>query len=173
MLHRGCVPKEAVEVYVPDSVKMIDDSCFAGASVKSIRFSAMSHLTFIGHSAFDGSDLKKINFPAPLRFIGVSAFNQTALEVVNLSDTDIEHIGSCAFANCAKLMKAELPDSVEMLPNGCFYSCRQLMKINLKKVRLIDKDAFRGCDDLIKVERSAYSNIEYIGEGNEPIKTLL
>ena len=173
VLKSGDIPTEAVEVYVPKSVVVIEEGCFHGSDVQKVRFSDGSKLRIIANNAFDGcNDLKEINFPWFLKYIGTCAFSQTALEMVNLGETQVEYIGDGAFANCSKLIKVELPYSLKMVPPVCFYNCRQLMKINLNdNVKFIASEAFGCCDDLTKLEGN--TRFEYIGEGNYALKALL
>ena len=148
---------EIVEVFIPDSVVLIEDSCFqSAAKLERVRFSkeGTSDLRMIGRSAFDDcAVLHEIAFPDSLRHIDTSAFAQTALTSVDLSETDAVHIGDCAFAACSQLTNVKLPNSLKAISNGCFAHCRQLSKIAFHATPVfVDQDAFECCDELHIVE---------------------
>lgn len=170
--------EELVEVFVPDSVVFIDDHCFQSApKLQRVRFSMgdASILRMIGWSAFDGcNELREINFPGCLRYIGDCAFAQTALTAVDLSETQISYIGAAAFVDCAKLMKVKLGSSLKMVPDGCFAHCRQLMKVSFGSyTSIIDRNAFESCDDLSIVDGVYLENVHIVQEGNKAFLAAL
>ena len=170
--------EELVEVFVPDSVVFIDDHCFHGAGkLQRVRFSKglASNLRMIGAAAFSGCDeLHEINFPDRLRYIGETAFAQTALTAVDLSETDIRYIGAAAFVDCAKLMKVKLASSLKMVSEDCFAHCRQLMKVSFDtSPRFIERCAFESCDDLSAVDGVYLEDVHFVPEGNEAFLAAL
>ena len=78
---------------------------------------------FIGDKGkeFDGSRIKKVIIPD-----GVTT------------------IETYAFAGLTELEEVVLPDTLVNIGLGAFYKCENLKKINLEKVKFINKDAFSG-----------------------------
>lgn len=79
-------------------------------NITSITFEKGSQITWIGNHVFKNcKNLKTINnVPAGLNFINAWCFEGTALESVDLSNTQLKY-----------------------LPNGCFYNCNQLKEVKL------------------------------------------
>ena len=77
--------------------------------------------------------------------IGWGAFNGRNLEEIVLSD-GITEIGDGAFANCAVLKKAVLPDTItnEELRNT-FMGCKSLTEVNIPKNVQVLSSTFTGC----------------------------
>lgn len=118
------------EVVIPDTVTEIGESAFQAAEE--------------GES---GVDLKKITIPASVTKIGTSAFESCALtEVIFAEGSQLQEIGSNAFAYCTKLPKITLPDTLVSIGASAFCGASQLGEIQIPaSVISIDDDAFNTC----------------------------
>ena len=57
-----------------------------------------------------------------------------------------------AFGNCRSLVKIVLPEGVETIENGVFFSCPYLQEIQLPStLKFVGRGAFSYCDDLTTV----------------------
>jgi hypothetical protein len=77
-----------------------------------------------------------------------------ALTEVNLPNSSLKSIGTCAFAHCIALTRIFLPNSVAEIQEGAFYCCSSLAIVRLPKnpSLAIADYAFRSCDALTTVE---------------------
>jgi len=94
-------------------------------SLESITFPADSKLTRVEEYAFYGSSsLETLTFPASLQTIGRYAFQNSAVETVDLSSTQIETTDSLnqAFVGGYSLRTVHLPASLQTIGNSFFYS---------------------------------------------------
>ena len=86
-------------------------------------------LTAINESAFSGcSELKEINMPSQLRYIGANAFNSTAITTVVLPEY-VREILSGAFAGCSSLTNITIPYGVTTMGDRVFSGCSSLTSI--------------------------------------------
>ena len=60
----------------------------------------------------------------------------------------VEEIQKYAFYNCQSLRKVVLPDSIKNIREYAFYNDTDLQDINLEKVHVIGREAFRNCEKL-------------------------
>ena len=105
---------------VPKSVTQIGNyAFFADASLTSVTFDGM---------VFDAQG-KVTSDTAGLLEIGISAFEKSGLLSIYLPKS-ITTMGNGVFANCSKLAKASLPNTVSNL-NGTFNNCGKLTELNL------------------------------------------
>lgn len=137
----------------------------------------------IGNYAFYLSTVKKVILPEGIRFIGISAFESSTLEYIELPQT-LTTIFDNAFAD-SSLKKIVLPDSVkyigfdafggscieyvylssslQFIPDKCFHECLQLKEISIpSNVLAIGSQSFYGCINLQNVYFS--SGIVSIGD---------
>ena len=106
----------------------------------------------IGKSAFtDVLGLKKITIPSGVTRAHNSAFqNCSDLEEVDIKALD--NISPYMFANCKKLKKVILPDTIEDIGLGAFQNCSSLEEIVLpESIKLIHSHAFDGCKKLKRI----------------------
>lgn len=96
----------------------------------------------IGPSAFKNANIKEVNMPNTVTFIGSEAFYQNKnLSVVNLS-TSLESISTDAFRNCHELKEIIFPSSLKRIRDGAF------LKTSLKEVSLSkDVELLGNCFD--------------------------
>lgn len=136
--------------------------------ITGLRFADNSGVTFIGDHAFKNcSNLKTIeNIPSTLNNIEKWCFEGTALESVDLSNTQIttmkdgvffintsltsiklpkglENFWDNAFNGCTSLNNIEMPSTVKGIYNNVFLNCKQLSDVKLPMgLTYIGKNAF-------------------------------
>ena len=93
--------------------------------------------------------------PPSVKEIGSSAFENSDLEKINLEN--VEKIGDYAFSGCKNLKEAELSSVKEIGRNAFIIS--GLEKISLKNVEKIGEKAFGKCENLKEVELSSVKEI--------------
>ncbi len=79
--------------------------------------------------SFSGcGNLKTIQFPPSLKYIGASVFSGcSSLEKINLPGLD--HIGNNAFAYCTSLKEIRIPSTLRNVGDRAFYACNNLADI--------------------------------------------
>lgn len=188
------VPEAITEPHIiPDKINdcpvvAIEEYAFAFAPYAEIVLPET--MKYIDTYAFyQCSHLQKINFPASLEFIGVSAFNSTAIAEVNIDNpylvisssafsdyylTDINinvrKIGRKVFGGCENLKNVTLGDSVEIIDNLAFFCCPSIENLIIpSSVKAIGQGAFAGdeiygkkyCDGIKSI--TIPSTVEIIG----------
>lgn len=135
---------------VPDQYK-----CFIGnTDITGITFKDGSQITWIGDHAFKNcSSLKTINnVPAGLTDINEWCFESTALESVNLSNTNVTIMKDGVFYNNKSLTSIRLPNKLENFWDKAFYGCKVLNNIVMPStVKGIYNNVFEGCEALSNV----------------------
>jgi hypothetical protein len=82
--------------------------------------------------------------------IGKLAFRDSTLPMVKLPDT-IKAICNGAFDH-AEITSIVIPDSVQIIEEGAFFSCLNLTEIEIPaKVATIEDNAFEGCENIKKI----------------------
>ncbi len=137
------------------NVKAVPASWGSFTNVTSIGFANNSKCTEIGNEAFKGSgNLKTVTFPSSLKTIGNSVFvNCGNLNSVNLGDTAVETIGSCAFQG-TKIDEITFPDSLKTIGKQAFNNCVSLASVTFgvnSNLTAIEDEAFKGCTALTSI----------------------
>ena len=128
-----------------------------------------SPIVAVKENAFaEDASLKSVTIPSTYREIGLNAFSQcAALESVTLSDglikiadnafadcvklmsvdfganTTLTEIGSAAFAGCAALGAADIPDSVTEIGMRAFKDCSALSSVNIPdSLKIVREETF-------------------------------
>lgn len=119
----GCDNFTGVEIGA--GVTVIEASTFARC-VRLERVTLPSVLVEISDAAFSGCvSLTELAFPASLAVIGDNAFEQSGLEVVDLSQCgNLTKIGDWAFARCANLTTVYLGENFGGMGEGVFFDDR-------------------------------------------------
>ena len=141
---------QEIESYIiPNSVKSIGDSAFAGCcSLVSIVIS--DSVTSIGKEAFcDCRSLSKIIIPESVKSIGDSAFEFCRFLVSVVIPESVTSIGGKNFSNCGSLSKIFISDSVTSIGDSAFFACTSLSDIVIPdSVTSIGEETFHGCSSL-------------------------
>ena len=146
---------------------------FKGCKLKTIEFP--QSLKVVGNAVFSECyNLSgKIIIPEGVTTIGVSSFEATAIESVELPSslvtvTDgsmvIDAIGAHAFENCRSLRDINIPESVTTIQTSVFSGCTSLTTITLPKgVTWVRGSAFQDCIGLkeIRVHASVPLKADY------------
>lgn len=124
-------------------------------NIKCLKFADNSGVTFIGDHAFKNcSKLKTIeNIPSTLNDIAKWCFEGTALESVDLSNTEITTMKEGVFFNNTSLTSIKLPNKLENFWNYAFKNCTSLNNIEMPStVKGIYSSVFEGCTSLYNVK---------------------
>ena len=129
--------------------------CFSeNKKITSITFEEGSQITWIGDHAFKNcSSLKTINnVPAGLNNIEKWCFESTALESVDLSNTNVTIMKDGVFFNNKSLTSIRLPYKLENFWDNAFSDCTALNNIVMPStVKGIYNSVFEGCTSLSNV----------------------
>lgn len=124
-------------------------------SITDITFEDGSQITWIGDHAFTNcSNLKTINLvPAGLTDIGKWCFESTALESVDLSNTNVTIMKDGVFFNNKSLTSIQLPKGLVEFWTNAFNGCTALNNIVMPStVKRICDYVFQGCTSLNNVK---------------------
>lgn len=129
---------------------------FSGnTNITGITFKGGSQITWIGDHAFkECSKLKTINnVPAGLTDINEWCFESTALESVNLSNTNVTIMKDGVFYNNKSLTSIQLPNNLENFWDNAFNGCISLNNIVMPSTVVgIYNNVFDGCTFLSNVK---------------------
>lgn len=123
-------------------------------NITGITFKDGSRITWIGDHAFKNcSSLKAINnVPAGLTDINEWCFESTALESVDLSNTNVTIMKDGVFFNNKSLTSIRLPNKLENFWDNAFSDCTALNNIVMPStVKGIYNNVFEGCTSLSNV----------------------
>ena len=110
-------------IVLPRSLELIGIRAFFRTSnLIKVDFEQGSKLELISESAFAGSALEWIRFPASLRRIGLLAFDGSNLKEIDQEiDSNLEVIESVAFRNVTTLLNFTIPISLIVVAALAFY----------------------------------------------------
>lgn len=123
-------------------------------NIKCLKFADNSGVTFIGDHAFKNcSNLKTIeNIPSTLNDIERWCFESTALESVDLSNTEVTIMKDGVFYNNKSLTSIKLPNKLENFWDNAFNGCTSLNNIVMPSTVVgIYNSVFEGCTSLSNV----------------------
>ena len=123
-------------------------------NIKCLKFADNSGVTFIGDHAFKNcSNLNTIeNIPSTLKNIEKWCFESTALESVDLSNTEITTMKDGVFYNNKSLTSIKLPNKLENFWDNAFNGCTSLNNIVMPSTVVgIHNNVFEGCTSLSNV----------------------
>ena len=170
--------KNAETIYVPSSVKEIEEMSFQSCQAREITIA--EGCTIIGDKAFAYCDqLEKINIPSTAKELGYRMLGGCdSLREVNLAEgitylpermcdscpslktirlpSTLQTIGKYAFGGITAdggLTRIDIPASVTTIEGFAFILCRDLQEVNFlgNNVKTIGDFAFSGCDKLEEV----------------------
>ena len=123
-------------------------------NITGITFEEGSQIKWIGDHAFKNcSSLKTINnVPAGLTDINEWCFESTALESVDLSNTNVTIMKDGVFYNNKSLTSIKLPNKLQNFWDNAFNGCTSLNNIVMPStVEGIYNNVFEGCESLSNV----------------------
>lgn len=123
--------------------------------ITGLKFEKDSKVTWIGDHAFRFcTNLKTIeNIPSVLNDIQGWCFEGTALESVDLSNTNVTIMKDGVFYNNTSLTSIQLPNKLENFWDNAFYGCKALNNIVMPSTVVgIYNNVFEGCTSLSNVK---------------------
>ncbi len=180
--------ENALEIFLPDTVKTLAEEAFAFTTAEIITLS--NSITDIPANAFKQSpNLKRVAVGKALKSVGSMAFYECeSLESINLPDT-VTEIGGRAFGDCKALTEFRIPKGVTTLAMDTFSFCSSLTEVVFhENVKRIDHTCFLYCEKLTRltafpsepeyvsntafnssgVPRNEYKNCMYLGNESNP-----
>ncbi len=163
-----CENLETVNVPADAKLKTIKEDAFAtNKKLKNFNFQGNCNLEAIKSNAFANAEsLESFNFPKTVTEIGRNAFTGcTNMATATFDkDADIEIIGEGAFADCG-LKSISIPKKVKTIEREAFRSCKVLNKIDVTEFTTkIDPEAFKYCNNLTDINVSkkneVYSSVD-------------
>ena len=153
------------DLSISEGLEVIDDEAFAYTyELRSIELP--KPLKYIGKEAFIESPLKSLILPENLKLIGERAFyNNNLLHVC--VENGVQHIGDEAFRACVMLSTASIPGTVNRIPKGLFFGCGCLENVQLGEgIEEIGESAFQDCalenlqipDSVRIIRKNAFAN---------------
>lgn len=156
-----------------ETIAFWDDDDFLPYEILPISFEGGFYDDYFGGGTFEECErLTSVDFHRPVKQIVPLMFKDCSkLESVGFYsdwlDTDdlmpFDTIGYCAFLNCYKLSRFDIPQSVKVIDEGAFAHCHNLRYINLpSEITSIGDFAFAECHLLNNVVLSP--SIQTIGK---------
>jgi len=180
-------PKAEVGAEILDGVKKIGDGAFVGCRINDDEFTLPESVEELGDGAFAESGICIMPSEAVLKSVGRNVFSDTEL-FFPIFDLQGEYTVLPAFAfRCSSRIDAAcLPDSIETIERGAFFSsavqlvslgagtkrigdgvfalCNRLDHVSLPEgLEYIGEHAFHGCDSLLEITIPA--TVSIIGDG--------
>ena len=90
----------------------------------------------IMQNAFKGCSIDNVILPSTLKRIGTKAFANSQLRGIEMPE-GLSYLGRECFKSCIKLSYAKVPGSIGILPNGTFAECMTLKEVLLSDSGLI------------------------------------
>lgn len=106
----------------------------------------------IGRSAFEGTNLIKVDIPASVTSIGAGAFQACEKLTKVVMSPSLTHIDNHAFFDCINLESVNIPDKVVTIKFFAFYNCKELKEVTIgSSVESIEGEVFNHCDKLERI----------------------
>ena len=107
---------------------------------------------------FHDFDIEEVRVPESVEIIGCYAFEgcKNLKKVIFAKNSQLREIGIDAFRGCSSLKRISLPESIEEIPQGCFYKSgleEIVIPRNVKKISSGNSysSAFSNCENLRSV----------------------
>ncbi|MDE5887607.1 MAG: leucine-rich repeat domain-containing protein, partial [Muribaculaceae bacterium] len=138
------------------ALEYISSEAFMGCSLLEVVDLSETALTGISGYTFSGCHaLEEIILPETVRTIGGYAFNGTALRDIDFA-ANVNEIGYGAFADCRRLVSANLPKSVTNVSENTFANCPRLIASSMSSdVESIGANVFNGDSKLANISCAA------------------
>ena len=148
---------------IPEGVLRIGEGAIWNAYMLE-RVYLPNSLLVIGPRAFAHcNQLRVMEIPRNVRWIGEDAMNNTALTSVTLPD-NVENLGRQAFKECEVLTSVTLPAKLAYMPDRLFEGCGLLTDVYIPDGLIrVGAYAFAGCASLAALELPA--SVTRIGRG--------
>nr|WP_253851847.1 leucine-rich repeat domain-containing protein [Prevotella intermedia] len=158
-----CENLETVNVPANAQLKTISENAFAtNKKLKKFNFQGNCNLEAIEANAFANAEsLESFNFPKTVTEIGRNAFTGcTSMATATFAeDADIQIIGAGAFADCG-LTSISIPKKVKTIEREAFRNCKALNKIDVTEFTTeISPEAFKYCNNLTDINVSKRNTI--------------
>ncbi len=163
-----CENLETVNVPANAKLKTIKEDAFAtNKKLKNFNFQGNCNLEAIEANAFANAEsLESFKFPKTVTKIGRNAFTGcTNMATATFAeDADIQKIGEGAFADCG-LTSISIPKKVQTIEREAFRNCKVLNKINVTEFTTeISPEAFKYCNNLTDInvskKNTVYSSVD-------------
>ena len=159
-----CENLETVNVPANAQLKTISENAFAtNKKLKKFNFQGNCNLEAIEANA---ESLESFNFPKTVTEIGHNAFTgcKSMATATFADDADIQVIGEGAFADCG-LTSISIPKKVQTIEREAFRNCKVLNKIDVTEFTTqISPEAFKYCDNLrdinVSKKNTVYSSVD-------------
>lgn len=128
---------------LPQTITRISSGLFENCSSLT-TVQASSALTSIGSRAFaETSALSSFTFPQTLTAVGAESFTGSGIVTVNLPQS-VTYLGAGAFADCTKLVYAQVPAAIQAIRERTFRNCTELKNVSIPEgIRYIGAAAFQ------------------------------
>ena len=122
LVTKGVFQNCALEsIVIPSAVTILGEKAFSGCTNLSMIV-VLNNVEYIGVECFQGTALKEFNFPERLKVIETGVFANSKLIRVELPDS-VEEIKANAFSGCKDLKEVVIPDSVKYIADNAFSEC--------------------------------------------------
>lgn len=161
-----CYNQTKSDIFNTSIEPSLDEGSFSmNDLILNISFSSV--VTEIPTRAFEHcTNITKIDFSMckNLSNIDERAFNGCiSLKELDLSQTNVNMIGSKAFKDCTDLTCIKLPSTLETIERKAFKNCSNLSKLNFDDVQNINDYAFANCDNITKLDFNSCRSLQNIG----------
>lgn len=125
---------KCASVVIPASVRLIGESAFSGAAMKTVSFAFGSCLEQIGPFAFHDSQVGPLLIPDSVVTICAGAFSDchNLSKVMFMRDSKLAEIGQAAFRG-SWLEKFDAPASLRTIGDEAFVKCTKLKSAKLNE----------------------------------------
>lgn len=128
---------------LPQAITRISSGLFENCSSLT-TVQASSALTSIGSRAFaETSALSSFTFPQTLTAVGAESFTGSGIVTANLPQS-VTYLGAGAFADCTKLVYAQVSAAIQAVRERTFRNCTELKNVSIPEgIRYIGAAAFQ------------------------------
>lgn len=133
-------------VKLPSKLQRVGWSSFFGCINLTGKVELPESVTYIGGSAFQGTKLCEINFPAAITTIEGWAFRESFLKKADLSQCKgLSKVAELLFRDCKLLREVTLPPSLLSIGKESFYNTGIHSILFPERLQQIGQGAFCGC----------------------------
>ena len=156
-----CVSLKYVDLKKTNLYKIEKNVFYGCKSLENIIFP--SKLQYIGSKAFSKTAVKELALGSNFEHMAASAFEDSIIEMIDLSKTLVSIIENCTFSCCSNLAYFIPPKDLYQIRSFAFYKTGfQAIDFTNTKLEEIHDSAFCYCSSLLKIKLPATMRI--IGE---------